>query len=160
MPDTFPPVKRRDGYVKFRADILPLLAMLSLSSRDAFITVVQKKKKERKETLFVCMPIGVSANSRASFWAEMKDETTKYDDCVLISFFSPCLVKEFSLELKSFRSNVRVANDIVFHLSEHAVSIARTGALIWLFPSLSPDIEEEEEEEEEEGNRVGYDNKF
>ena len=107
------------------------------------------------------MPIGVSANSRASFWAEMKDETTKYDDCVLISFFSPCLVKEFSLELKSFRSNVRVANDIVFHLSEHAVSIARTGALIWLFPSLSPDIEEEEEEEEEEeGNRVGYDNKF
>ena len=66
------------------------------------------------------MPIGVSANSRASFWAEMKDETTKYDDCVLISFFSPCLVKEFSLELKSFRSNVRVANDIVFHLSEHA----------------------------------------
>ena len=122
MPDTFPPVKRRDGYVKFRADILPLLAMLSLSSRDAFITVVQKKKKERKETLFVCMPIGVSANSRASFWAEMKDETTKYDDCVLISFF-------FSVSSQRVFPRVEIFSFECESRKRHRFSLERTRCL-------------------------------
>ena len=119
----------------------------------------KKRKKEKKPFSSACQlvspPIVVPRFGRR--WKTRRQSMTTV---FWFLFFSPCLVKEFSLELKSFRSNVRVANDIVFHLSEHAVSIARTGALIWLFPSLSPDIEEEEEEEEEDGNRVGYDNKF
>ena len=102
------------------------------------------------------MPIGVSANSRASFWAEMKDETTKYDDCVLISFFfSVSSQRVFPrVEIFSFECESRKRHRFSLERTRCYVSIARTGALIWLFPSLSPDIEEEE------GNRVGYDNKF